>query len=275
MMKRWINCWVIFMVLVLPGSTWAEDEKKNERSETTMKEVVVTATRQAEKISSVPANVSVITENDIKNSTARDIPDLLRTQAGIHVNDIAGNQRNYTVDLRGFGETGQLNTLVLVDGRRVNQPDLSGTDWTLISLNRVERIEVIRGGRGSVLYGDNASGGVINIITKEGKEFKTDAAVAVGSYNTFRASASTSGSSNNLSYDISGSYINSDGYRDNSDTEAGDVGADLGYYVGDRMKVNLSGGYHKDDTGLPGAIIRQIVTKPGVPEGRRGLVAFV
>ena len=253
-MKRWINCWVIFMALVLPGSTWAEDEKKNERSETTMKEVVVTATRQAEKISSVPANVSVITENDIKNSTARDIPDLLRTQAGIHVNDIAGNQRNYTVDLRGFGETGQLNTLVLVDGRRVNQPDLSGSDWTLISLNRVERIEVIRGGRGSVLYGDNASGGVINIITKEGKEFKTDAAVAVGSYNTFRASASTSGSSNNLSYDISGSYINSDGYRDNSDTEAGDVGADLGYYVGDRMKVNLSGGYHKDDTGLPGAI---------------------
>ncbi|MDX2497472.1 MAG: TonB-dependent receptor, partial [Desulfobacterales bacterium] len=254
MMKRWINCWVIFMALVLPGSTWAEDEKKNERSETTMKEVVVTATRQAEKISSVPANVSVITENDIKNSTARDIPDLLRTQAGIHVNDIAGNQRNYTVDLRGFGETGQLNTLVLVDGRRVNQPDLSGSDWTLISLNRVERIEVIRGGRGSVLYGDNASGGVINIITKEGKEFKTDAAVAVGSYNTFRASASTSGSSNNLSYDISGSYINSDGYRDNSDTEAGDVGADLEYYVGDRFKVNLSGGYHKDDTGLPGAI---------------------
>ena len=67
MTKRWINCWVIFMALALPGSTWAEDEKKNERSETTMKEVVVTATRQAEKISSVPANVSVITENDIKN----------------------------------------------------------------------------------------------------------------------------------------------------------------------------------------------------------------
>ena len=253
-MKRWIVCWVIVVALILPGFSQAEDEKKDEASETTLEEVVVTATRQAEKISSVPANVSVITENDIKNSTARDIPDLLRTQAGIQVNDIAGNRRNYAVDLRGFGETGLLNTLVLVDGRRVNQPDLSGSDWTLISLNRVERIEVIRGGRGSVLYGDNASGGVINIITKEGKEFKTDAAVVAGSYNTFRASASTSGSSNNLSYNISGSYLNSDGYRDNGDTEGGDVGADLGYYVGDRMKVNLSGGYHKDDTGLPGAI---------------------
>ena len=253
-MKRWIVCWVIVVALILPGFSQAEDEKKDEASETTLEEVVVTATRQAEKISSVPANVSVITENDIKNSTARDIPDLLRTQAGIQVNDIAGNRRNYAVDLRGFGETGLLNTLVLVDGRRVNQPDLSGSDWTLISLNRVERIEVIRGGRGSVLYGDNASGGVINIITKEGKEFKTDAAVVAGSYNTFRASASTSGSSNNLSYNISGSYLNSDGYRDNGDTEGGDVGADLRYYLGDRMKINLSGGYHKDDTGLPGAI---------------------
>ncbi len=165
-MKRWINCCVIFMALVLPGSIQAEDEKKDEASETTLEEVVVTATRQAEKISSVPAHVSVITENDIKNSTARDIPDLLRTQAGIQVNDVTGNKRSFSVDLRGFGEAASLNTLVLVDGRRVNQPDLSGSDWTLISLNRVERIEVIRGGRGSVLYGDNAGGGVINIITK-------------------------------------------------------------------------------------------------------------
>ena len=61
-----------------------------------MEEVVVTATRQEEKISSVPANVTVVTETDIKNSTAYDIPDLLRKQAGVIVNDIAGNRRSYT-----------------------------------------------------------------------------------------------------------------------------------------------------------------------------------
>jgi len=82
-MKRWIHFCVILTALVLPGSIQAEDEKKNELSDTTLEEVVVTATRQAEKISAVPANVSVITENDIKNSTARDIPDLLRTQGGV------------------------------------------------------------------------------------------------------------------------------------------------------------------------------------------------
>ncbi len=159
--------------LLFVGLCWADDPTKDEPSISTMEEVVVTATRQEEKIAFVPANVNVITENDIKNSTAHNIPDLLRTQVGIHVNDVTGNKRSFTVDLRGFGETAALNTLVLVDGRRINQADLSGTDWTLIPIDRIKRIETIRGGRGSVLYGDNAAGGVINIITKEGEAFKT------------------------------------------------------------------------------------------------------
>jgi len=233
---------------------WAENPTKDEPSITTMEEVVVTATRQEEKISSVPANITVVTEADIKNSTAYDIPDLLRSQIGVHVNDIAGNRRSYTVDLRAFGETAPLNTLVLVDGRRINQADLSGSDWSLIPLDRVKKIEIIRGGRGSVLYGDNAAGGVINIITKEGEAFKTGVELSGGSYDTFKGSAFVSGTQNKLSYALSGSYLTSDGYRDNSDTEAKDAGINLGFYQNDIMKWNLSGGYHKDSTGLPGAI---------------------
>jgi iron complex outermembrane receptor protein len=121
-------------------------------------EVVITATRYEEKVSSVPANVTVITETDIKNSTAQNIPDLLKTDMGIQVTDITGNKRSVMVDLRGFGATGASNTLVLLDGRRINHPDLSGVDWTQIPLDRVQKIEIIRGGRGSVLYGDNAAG---------------------------------------------------------------------------------------------------------------------
>ena len=154
--------WVISLLLVLVSLAQAEEKIQIE-------EVVVTATRYEEKVTDVPANVSIISEEEIKNSTAQNIPDLLRTEVGVQVNDIAGNRRAYTVDLRGFGETATLNTLVLVDGRRVNQPDLSGVDWTEIPLERVSRIEIIKGGRGSVLYGDNATGGVINIITKRGE----------------------------------------------------------------------------------------------------------
>ena len=141
----------------------------------------------------------------------------------------------------------------MVDGRRINQADLSGSDWSLIPLDRVKKIEIIRGGRGSVLYGDNASGGVINIITKEGEAFKTGAEISGGSYDTFKGSAFVSGTQSKLSYALSGSYLTSDGYRDNSDTEAKDVGVNLGYCQNDRMNWNLSSGYHKDNTGLPGA----------------------
>ena len=175
MKKRMYGTALLASVLV-PALSLAEQPAA------TMEEVVVTATRQEEQISSVPAHVSVITDEDIKKSTAQNIPDLLRNEAGVQVVDVTGNKRSFRVDLRGFGETAQSNTLVLVDGRRINQPDLSGTDWTLIALDRVKRIEVIRGGRGSVLYGDNASGGVINIITKEGEEgFGAGAGVSGGS----------------------------------------------------------------------------------------------
>ena len=253
-MKKMMTLMLLFVFFIIPGISQAKDEPQKAHSIISMDEVIVTATRQEEKIFSVPANVTVIDEEDIQNSTAYDIPDLLRLQVGVYVNDIAGNRRNYTVDLRGFGETAGLNTLVLVDGRRINQADLSGTDWTLIPLERIKRIEIIRGGRGSTLYGDNATGGVVNIITKEGEAFKAGAEVKGGSYDTFKGSAFVSGTLKDLSYSISGSYLESDGYRDNSDTEAKDIGGNLNYFAGDWMSLNFSAGYHEDDTGLPGAI---------------------
>jgi iron complex outermembrane receptor protein len=157
--------------------------------------------------------------------------------------------------LRSFGDTAGSNTLVLIDGRRVTQADLSGTDWTQIPLDRVKRIEIVRGGSDSVFYGDNGSGGVINIITKEGEE-KTHygADVSAGSYKTFHPSAYTEGSTKDLSYTFTGSYLTSNGYRLNSDTNAKDLGASLKYNLSDVMKIYFSSGYHKDNTGMPGAL---------------------
>ncbi len=240
--------WILLFPLLFFSSAQAEEK-------ITIEEVVVTATRYGEKITDVPASVSLISEDDIKNSAAQNIPDLLKIEAGIHVNDITGTRRYFTVDLRGFGETSPSNTLVLVDGRRVNQADLSGVDWTEIPLERVSRIEIIRGGRGSVLYGDNATGGVINIITKEaGDRLKAGADLVLGSYDTIKAGSYVSGSLNNLSLHLSGNYNASDGYRDNSKTEARDFGLNAAYYLKDFMKINVGSGYHKDKTGLPGAL---------------------
>jgi iron complex outermembrane recepter protein len=250
MRAKFLFCFMILTIFLQSYTTLIlADEKVS-----ILEEIVVTATRYEEKTSSIPGSVTVISEKEIQESAAQTIPDLLRTEVGIHVNDITGNRRTFTVDLRGFGETASFNTLVLVDGRRINEPDLSGVDWTEIPLERVERIEIIRGGSGSVLYGDNAAGGVINIITKEGDTLRGGGEIATGSYSTFKSDAYASGSLDNLSLYLSGRYFTSDGYRENSDTEAKDFGANLNYYANSIMKLYISSGYHKDNTGLPGAL---------------------
>jgi len=86
--------------------------------------------------------------------------------------DIGGNQRNVTVDIRGFGEAAGLKYSGACGRQTVNAPDLSGTDWTQIPLDRVRKIEIIRGGRGSVLYGDNASAGSSTLLQKRAKQIK-------------------------------------------------------------------------------------------------------
>jgi iron complex outermembrane receptor protein len=244
--------------LFLTTPTMADEprsESADRESTTMLDDVVVTATRYEETLESVPASISVVTEQDIATSTARDVPDILKTEVGLHVYDITGNGQSFRVDRSGFGETANLNTLVLVDGMRINNADLSGPDWKLIPLDRVARIEVVRGSRGSVLYGDNATDSVINIITKRGGDtLRFGVEGAGGSYNTRSPSAYVSGTYQDLSYALSGRYYDSDGYRKNSDTTVGDVGLDLDYGFGDLATVSLNAGYHDDNAGLPGAL---------------------
>ncbi len=133
--------------------------------EPTGPEVVVTATRFSDTAADKPINVSVISAEDISNSTAQTVPELLSTAAGIHVRDLVGNNSSATVDLRGFGAGGGQNTLILLDGRVLTDVDLAGVQWSSIPLANIERIEILRGS-GAVLYGGGTTGGVINIITR-------------------------------------------------------------------------------------------------------------
>jgi iron complex outermembrane receptor protein len=220
--------------------------------EITLEEVVVTAARAEQSIEKVPANVTVIDEKDIKNSNARSVVDLLRSEEGIVVRDLLGNGKRSEVDLRGFGETGPYNTLVLVDGRRVNEIDLSGVDWTQIALDNVERIEIVRG-TGTVLYGDNAVGGVINIITKIPSEKPSiDGSAILGSYSRHKEAGSLNAASDRIGASLFASYDSSDGYRDNGEFRARDVGGKLVFDATESMSLNLSGSYHSDEYGLAG-----------------------
>jgi iron complex outermembrane receptor protein len=112
-----------------------------------------------------PASVKVIERKQIETSAASSLIDVLRGQAGIQVRDSIGDGSRATFSLRGFGENAVNNTLILVDGRRLNQPSQAGADLNSVPLANIERIEIIRGA-GTVLYGDQAVGGVINIVTR-------------------------------------------------------------------------------------------------------------
>jgi iron complex outermembrane receptor protein len=245
-MKRFFFSTLSFILLIFVSFSLYADEQ-----EVTLEEVVVTATRDVEEIRKVAANVTVITRKQIEQSNSEMVIDILRDEAGVVVRDFYGTGKSASVDIRGLGETGLLNTLVLVDGRRVNEIDLSGVDWSQVPLDRVERIEIVRGS-GSVLYGDNAVGGVINIITKSPeKPFSAGVETAGGSYHLYKGSGAVSGKWGPLSAILSAGYHSTDGYRENGFFRAKDVGGKALYDLNDAVRFNFSGSLHRDDTGLP------------------------
>ncbi|OGP53160.1 MAG: hypothetical protein A2Y65_06670 [Deltaproteobacteria bacterium RBG_13_52_11] len=253
-MRRYGIAALVFMVI---GCGFTGQPFAAEKETVEMEEVVVTATRDWEEERKVPYNVSVITEDAIRRSNAQNVADLLRTVPGVLVSDLMANRKSVTVDIRGFGETGSLNTLVLVDGRRVNEIDLSGTDWAQIPLDQVERIEVIQGG-GSVLYGGNAVGGVVNIITKKGKgKLSVQAEALGGSYGLNIQRASSRGSLSDFRYEVHARHENTSGFRDNGNYEGKDFGGSVGYDLGDILRIDLSTNYHADRYGMPGALTEQ------------------
>jgi iron complex outermembrane recepter protein len=216
--------------------------------------VIVTATRFEDRYLDRPVNVTVITAKDIRQSAAKTVPGLLSEQAGIFSHDFFGNNAaTTTVDLRGFGITGTQNTLILLDGRRIVDVDLSGVQWSGIPLAAIERIEIVRGS-GAVLYGDGAVTGVINIITRSPATIGNFAAAQIlaGSYDTRQGQLYANYFSGNLGLNLIASNYVSDGYRDNNENRQSNVQAKLRLLTeGGDVSVKLA----EDNQGirLPGA----------------------
>jgi iron complex outermembrane receptor protein len=250
-MKHFISILLSLILFVLfPFDLFAQEK------EVTLEKVVVTATRDLEEIRKIPANVTVITKKKIEESNAQTVIDVIKDEVSVVVRDFLGTGKAASVDIRGFGETGPLNTLVLVDGRRVNEIDLSGVDWAQIPLDQVERIEIVRGS-GSVLYGDNAVGGVINIITKKpDKPFLAKAEVVRGSYLYHKESGSAGGKWGPFSALFHGDYSSTEGYRENGFLRYKNIGGKIIYDMNENISFNFDGNLHRDDTGLPGGLLK-------------------
>lgn len=245
---------LFFLLTLLTLATLVPISLFSQEREVTLEPVVVTATRDIQEIRKIPANVTVITHEQIEKSNALTTVDLLRSEVGVIVRDWTGSGKTVTLDIRGFGETGPLNTLVLVDGRRVNEIDLYGVDWTQIPIDQIERIEIVRG-PGSVLYGDNAVGGVINIITKQPvKPLSAKGEITFGSYHFNKENVSVEGKWKDFSAMLNASYKGTEGYRENSFFRAKDLGGKIIYDLNENLSFHFNTNIHRDDYGMPGAV---------------------
>ncbi len=227
--------------------------------------VIINATRFPEDARRLPASVTVLTVEDIQKSAARTLPELLSEQVGVTMKDFYGNNAASTaVDLRGFGATATQNTLVLVDGRRVTDADLSGVQWAAIPLAAVERIEILRG-TGAVLYGDGATTGVVNIVTRSPLKqgHRAEALGRVASYGTLEGQLYASATTQAFGINAVLHGYDSEGYRDNNRNEQQNAGVNLRWGLSESY-LDLRLGLDRQDLQLPGA--RRVQPSIGLDE---------
>lgn len=174
-------------------------------------DIVITATRSPQAISRAGSAITVISSDDIAKASTRNLDDLLRQVPGLSLTQSGGPGSLQTVRIRG-GDV--RHTLVLMDGIRLNDPSVTGRefDFSNLVLSDVERIEVLRGPQ-SALYGSDALGGVINIITRKGKGApKSSVSMEIGRYGSKEIKGSVSGATDRVSYALSASGLETAGF---------------------------------------------------------------
>ncbi|MGI9236323.1 MAG: TonB-dependent receptor plug domain-containing protein [Woeseiaceae bacterium] len=171
---------------------------------------ITTLSRKAENLSSAPAAVHVISQSDIRRSGARSIPELLRMVPGMQVAQIDGNK--WAVTSRGANGRFANKLLVLMDGRSLYNPMLSGVQWDMqdTDIAAIERIEVIRG-PGATMWGSNAVNGVVNIITKHAADTQGGNVSVLGAMDGYETVLRYGAKAGDTAFRVFGKFLDRDG----------------------------------------------------------------
>ncbi len=233
-------------------------------------EVTVSATRTRRGALQIPGNVTRIDRAAIVRSGATSVPELLRREAGIYVTNTTGSPEGFVVEARGFNNGGGngCSTLVLLDGRRLNEVDTGCPDWSFVPLEEIEHIEVVRG-PASVAYGDNAAAGVIQIFTRRATEDGMRAAtqLSTGSYGSQGFNLLVDGRAGGVSAKAFFDHADTNGYRDQSGFDADASHLGLGFDLGESGalgSLRIDGGYDSNSRERPGAL-----TEADIDDDRR------
>lgn len=190
----------------LSVNTWADDQQTND-----LEDVVVTATRTATPEKEIGSAVSVVTAEEIAARRLTSVADVLRTVPGLDVLRSGGPGQATSVFMRGANSN---HTLVLIDGVEMNDPSSPNGmfDFANLQTDNIERIEVVRGAA-SAVYGSDAIGGVINIITRKGRgKPKVGFSAEGGSYGTWKTAGNIAGGTDMVNYSLDASHLETTGF---------------------------------------------------------------
>jgi len=206
---------ILFFALaltILPFNVFSqENDEKEKQTPPLQYEVVVTATRLETPAKEIASSVTVISKEDLERMKKTTVLEALQEVLGVTILQYGPTGETASVLLRGANSE---HTLVMMDGIELNDPTLPSRscDLSLLLVENIERIEILRGPQ-STLYGSDAIGGVINIITKKG-EGKPQFHLSTygGSYGTFAGTAGISGSADKIHYSLGASRFQTDGF---------------------------------------------------------------
>ncbi len=262
MTMRWISAFLLtllsfnfFTVAGSRGETLVEaDTTFADTSQVSyfLEPIVVTATRYPQPLSQVSSNFTLITSEQIDRMGGKDLGEVLGLSPGAEPGRIGGSGQLVSLSIRG-STAGQV--LFLMDGRPLNSPQNGGLDLNLIPLAAVQRVEVVRGGLSS-LYGADAVGGVVNIITKVFSYARPYSRVGFwqGDYGFKRSQFELGrGIGKRCDIYVSGEMRSYGGYRPNSDYQANLVTGDLHYRLSRDWKLTFSSLNYGGKLGVPGS----------------------
>lgn len=232
------------------SQAWAAEEPVFQ-----LDQITVTADRIVQTIGSTPADVTVITKEELQNKGVRTLADALTGVSGVNIQSYGGMGQKAVPFILGTDRV-----VVLVDGKRMNLPQGIGVGSGGVDLNtiilgdNVERIEVVHGGA-STLYGADAVGGVINIITKKGqRSTKTTTTVSGGNYGGRHYALNTGGQDKNIHWQLFGEQNSSDGQRLNSAYKNKNVSFRFDQDLAEHASLTFTYDYYGSHAGLPGSL---------------------
>jgi vitamin B12 transporter len=217
--------------------------------------IMVTATRTETPVSQLPDSVSIISREQIDQEKATTIFEALRSVPGLNIRKSGSIGRQSEMTIRGSGTS---QVLVMIDGVQVNSATTGTFNFANLTTDNIERIEVVRGAQ-STLYGSDAMGGLINIVTRKGKgKPKFTIRSEFGTLErTFNESINTSGSLGKFNYSVDVARVDSDGRGADDDYDKTNISSKFGYKISETINFDAAMRYNDSMVALDDGAFRQ------------------